>query len=608
MGMNLFLVTGRRLLVLISCGMTAVVANGAEPQSNVYFGDLHLHTRYSNDAFTFGTERTPDDAYRYAKGEAIPHVGGAQIQLKTPLDFLAVTDHAENLGVMQSFADPDHPFKDHPLVRAVNSRDRETRLEAFYTWVGGVFDGDEDALFVNPDLGAAVWAEIIDSANRHYEPGRFTTFAAYEWTSAIDRGNLHRNVIFSETEHLPAPFSATDSPNPEDLWDYLDANRATGIDAIAIPHNMNVSDGRMFALADFAGEPLTAEYAEQRMRNEPVIEVTQSKGTSETHPVLSPNDEFADFELFPELLVADGRIGNVPGSYARDGLKRGIRLYADRGFNPYEFGMAGASDFHSGTSAIEEDNMTSMTGNVVDATLEERLVTSTWSRMPFQGRSAAGLTAVWANANTREALFAGLRRRETYATTGTRLAVRFFGGWDLAANPFARGDWTDAAYASGVPMGGALGRQDRASAAPTFIVWAAKDPRAANLDRIQIIKGWVVEDGVGETSTAERIYDVALSDGRSVGPTGKAPPVGNTVDVMRATYTNDIGAGELHAVWQDPDFDPATPAFYYVRVLEIPTPRWSTYDTAAAGLPPRGDLPPTLQERAYTSPIWYLPR
>jgi hypothetical protein len=277
-----------------------------------------------------------------------------------------------------------------------------------------------------------------------------------------------------------------------------------------------------------------------------------------------------------------------------------MRMQAERGFNPFQFGFVGGTDFHSGTSAVEENNMTSMSGNAVDATLEERLVTNTWSRLPFVARSAAGLTAAWANANTREELYTAFRRRETYATTGTRITVRFFGGWDYAEGLLDDDDWVAQGYAGGVPMGGVL--RGGEGAGPTFVIRAAKDPVAANLDRIQVIKGW---SAGGETF--ERIHDVALSDGRRVGPTGKAPPVGSTVDVMRATYTNDIGAASLQAVWRDPDFDPDVHAVYYVRVIEIPTPRWSTYDTAAAGLPPRGDVMPTLQERAYTSPIWYMP-
>ena len=375
----------------------------------------------------------------------------------------------------------------------------------------------------------------------------------------------------------------------------------------------NVSNGKMFALVDFAGAQMTADYAARRQRNEPVVEITQATGTSETHPVLSPNDEFADFELFPELLTANRAIGGdgprpgvvrvdglVPGSYAREALVNGVRMQAERGFNPFQFGFVGATDFHSGTSAVEENNMTSMSGDAVDATLEERLVTNTWSRLPFVARSAAGLTAAWANENTRDELYAAFRRRETYATTGTRITVRFFGGWDYAADVLDGDDWVAQGYAGGVPMGGVL--RGAEGEAPTFVIRAAKDPVAANLDRIQVIKGW---SAGGETF--ERIHDVALSDGRRVGPTGKAPPVGNTVDVMRATYTNDIGAASLEAVWRDPDFDPDVHAVYYVRVIEIPTPRWSTYDTAAAGLPPRGDVMPTLQERAYTSPIWYMP-
>lgn len=581
-----------------------------DPQTpeNVYFGDLHLHTRYSTDAFAFATWRTPDDAYLFAKGHGIPHVNGRLIQSNEPLDFLAVTDHAEFLGVFQWLAAGDSAEADHEAVRILRSDDAtaKERAQAYMAFAGAARSGGPPEQFQQPEVERTVWQEIIDAADRHYLPGEFTTFAGYEW-SASAGGGLHRNVIFADTRGLPFPFSARDSQNPEDLWTYLEQQRMRGIRVLAIPHNSNYSRGRMFELSTFDGGPLTAHYASRRMWNEPLVEIIQHKGTQETHPLLSPNDEFADFEILtpdlPEWLANDpenSRHENS-GRYVREALLNGTRLQSEEGFDPFQFGFVGASDFHSGVSGVEEYDMDGFYGSAFASTAKlRRNQEREWDPLPLSLRSAAGLTAVWAPENTRDALFDSMRRRETYATSGTRIKVRFFGGWQYPADLIERGDWVPAAYAGGVPMGGVLSGSE--NDAPRFVVWAAKSPRGANLDRVQIVKGWS-EDG----ETLERVYDVVLSDGRELRADGSAPAVGNTVDVATATYTNEIGDAELAIVWEDPEFDPLLPSFYYARVLEIPTPRWTTYDAVELGLEPPEEVPATIQERAFTSPIWYVP-
>jgi hypothetical protein len=594
----------RHALAVVVLAAGASSSGAQEHADDVYFGDMHVHTRYSNDAFAFMTDRSPDDAYRFAKGEPLAHYGSSSIKLQTPLDFLAVTDHAENLGVLQSFLDPNHPQPQDPAVRMARSEDAETRFQAFYEWRKAVAaDADTNTIFDDPEATASAWQEIVASADRHYTPGSFTTFAAFEWTASINRGNLHRNVIFAQTSDLPLPLPAGDNI-PETLWSYMELHRRHGVDSLAIPHNPNVSDGRMFAHVDSYGEPLTANYAARRNWNEPLVEITQNKGTSETHPALSSNDEFADFELFTELLVSDGKQGKLHGSYVREALISGVQFQQEQGFNPFMPGLIGASDFHSGTSAVEENNMSGMYGATRGATPEQRRNVTSVVTTPFHYRGASGLTAVWAPENTREALFSALRRREVYATTGTRLRVRFFAGWDYPENLPDRDERTSVGYAGGVPMGRILHASANASdeRSPRFLVWAEKDPNSGNLDRIQIIKGWT-DNGKGH----EKVYNVALSDGRVVAADGSTPVVGNTVDPVRATYSNDIGDASLAALWEDPDFDPAQQAFYYARVLEIPTPRWTTYDAAALGVEVPEGVPASIQERAYTSPVWYQP-
>ncbi len=599
----------RALVATGALTMGAVLHAAEDASPNVYFGDLHLHSLYSNDAYAIGAQRTPDGSYRYAKGEPAATTDGGSVRIDTPLDFLAVTDHAEFLGAMQAIGAPGSEYADTELGRLLRTQDDEatggffsgTRLEVFMTFARALRSGESPPGFAIPERERTIWRGIVETADAHYEPGAFTTFAAYEWTSALPRspdaqgrGNMHRNVIFEGTDALPHPFSSVDSPHPEDLWAYLERQRMRGLHVLAIPHNPNVSDGLMFPDTDSFGEPIDDDYAARRTWNEPLVEVTQQKGTSETHPLLSPNDEFAGFELFDELLLTNVK-GQVPGSYVRQAYRDGIAREARDGFNPFQFGLVGATDFHNGLTSVGEDQ------TQVDPTPPAtRKNPSLWGGLPRQAFSTAGLTGVWAEENTREAIFAAFRRRETYATTGPRLRVRLFGGWSYPAELQDDPDWAAQARAGGVPMGGTL--EGPASAAPAFAVEALKDARGANLDRVQIVKGWVA-DG----QSHERIYDIALSGGRTSGDDGSVAPVGNTVEVAEATYTNTIGAAELRTVWRDPDFDAGQHAFYYARVLEIPTPRWSTYDAAARGDDPREDVPATLQERAYTSPIWYRP-
>ena len=544
-------------------------------RKNAYFGDTHVHTNLSLDAFVAGTWTTPRDAYAYAKGAAIDHAAGYKIQLKQPLDFYMVTDHAEFFGVVPETQDPQ-----------------------------------------------SVWREIVQIADENYEPGKFTTFPAYEWTSQgpDETQNLHRNIIFRSSDAVPElPFTSFDSDKPEELWNFMDGLREKGIILLAIPHNSNVSDGLMFPMEDSYGNPLSKEYAEQRMRNEPVVEVTQVKGTSETHPLLSDTDEFANFEIADFTLIpsitSDFSDGSLPdiipiidgtnqlkGSYLRDAYKTGLVFEESIGSNPYKFGITAGTDTHNSGAPIEEDNYFGKLG-LVDGSPEARLQSEGELADIIRTWGASGVAAVWAEANTREAIYDAMARKESFGTTGPRIRVRFFGGWGYTNDDAESKDFVAIGYKKGAPMGGDLAVQPDAAKAPTFIAAAMKDPNTANLDRIQIVKGWS-KNG----QSYEKVYDVALADGRKVDPeTGKAPPVGNTVDITKATYKNTIGDAQLFAFWSDPDFDPEARAFYYARVLEIPTPRWSTYDALKLGIPIPADLPATIQERAYTSPIWYTP-
>ena len=565
------------------------------------FGDLHMHTAFSFDAFTFKTTATPDDAYAFAQGGSLRHPAGGTYRLDRPLDFLAVTDHSEFMGVVRAMADPANPLSKLDIAKRVTSADAKVSSGAFYELVGLLRSGKppESLGPGAPQAIADAWQFQKDAANRAYQPGKFTTFIGYEWTGTSEGRNLHRNVIFRGND-APLPLSTTLSSDPEDLWRWLDGIRAKGMPVLAIPHNSNASDGVMFGDRTFTGKAFTRAYADQRARNEPIVEITQVKGTSETHPALSPNDEFADFEILPSYIASEKKITKFAGGYVRDAYRTGLMMQDGEGFNPYNFGLIGSTDSHTGISPIEEDHYSGKVG-VLDGTPEARLDCTYCRGSDYRNFSAAGLAAVWAKHNTRESIFDALLRKETYATSGPRMQVRFFAGRDYAGvTPGAR-NWVNGAYARGVPMGGTIGT---AGKSPVFLVAAMKDPEGNNLDRVQIVKMWA-KNG----KSAEKVFDVALSGGRRVDPrTGKAPPVGNTIDRKTLTVANTIGAATLNARWTDPEFDPAARAAYYVRVLEIPSPRWSTYDAKTLKRPPLKGWHEAIQERAFTSPIWYEPK
>lgn len=586
----------------------AAVKPAAPAARQVLYGDLHIHTALSADAFSTGTRTLPDDAYRYARGEAIPHGAGFTVQLKRPLDFAAVTEHSEYLGSMREFLNPASPLFQHPLAKLFASPDPADAFKALMQISDDAsHDGSLDELLDLPEVNMAAWREVIAAAERHNEPGRFTTLIGYEWTSTPDEINLHRNVLFRGSAVPAKPFSRIDSDKPEDLWRFLDEQRAQGIEGMAIPHNSNASDGMMWARTDSAGQPVDAAWARQRSLNEPIAEIVQIKGQSEAHPLLSTEDEFANYEMWTTRMSGAKipRASKPEGSYARDALKTGLELEASLGVNPFDFGMIGSSDTHNSAPPIEEDNyhgkLTQLDGT--PAMRAGRIARSAEARAAGRetAYSAAGLAAVWADANTRAAIYDALRRKETFATSGTRISLRFFGGWDFAPLLVQAPDFVAQAYASGVPMGSQLSTP-ATPGAPRFAVLATKDPDGANLDRVQIIKGWLDADGTAQ----EKIFDVAWAGERVIdAASGKLPAVGSTVDVTTATYRNTIGAAELSAVWQDPEFQPQARAFYYVRVLEIPTPRWSTYDAVKLGT--AAQEPAAIQERAWSSPIWFVP-
>jgi hypothetical protein len=574
-------------------------------QRNLLWGDLHVHTSLSYDAYSMGVRVMPDDAYRYFKGGTISHGAGYAVRAKRPIDFAAVTDHAEYLGAPRHLAGDKAEDNALPEILATGSPLRIT-WHWLYTMLTAKNEnpvaryGDIDGL---GDVAVAAWQTTIEAAEAHNDPGRFTAFVAYEYTSMPGGQNLHRNVIFKGSNVIDIPFSSVESDNPEDLWTVLERERAKGNDNLAIPHNGNASNGLMFDRRTYKGRELDAAYAARRMANEPLSEIFQVKGSSETHPELSPNDPFASHELFTTIFNPAGDTGKVPGSYVRNALRDGLEYNSKQGFNPYQFGFIGSSDSHNGTMADEEDNFHGkqplMDGSAGQRLGKVFLLPDSVRRTGQWG--SQGLAAVWAHENTRDSIFNALRRKETYATTGPRITLRFFGGWGFSENILEQADWTEEAYSIGVPMGASISDSDQ-QGPPSFVVLAAKDPIGANLDRLQIIKGWT--DAVGNSH--ERIYDIAGAGNRKVDPaTGLLPAIGNTVNVDEASYSNDIGTAQLATVWQDPDFSADQHAFYYTRVIEIPTPRYSTYDARALGVD--APAPTTIQERAVSSAIWYQP-
>lgn len=587
--------------------------------SRPFFGDTHLHTSFSFDAGAFGARLGPSDAYRFAKGEQVTASSGQPAKLSRPLDFLVVADHSDNMGFFPDLLAGKPNLLADPQGRRwfdmINSgKGADAAIEIIVAFSQGKLN---KAMVYTPESSPyrSAWAETVKAAEQANEPGRFTAFIGYEWTSNTGGNNLHRNVIFRDNGDKASrvvPFTTmapTGSDNPRDLWKWMAAyEEKTGGRLLAIAHNGNLSNGRMFPIVEpGTNKRIDREYAETRMKWERLYEATQIKGDGETHPFLSPNDEFANFERWDKgnLDLSEAKAPDMfQREYARSGLQLGLKLEAETGVNPYKFGMIGSTDSHTGLVAVEEDNYFGKTSAMEpDAARTNRIFVKGKTSSIYEWEtSASGYAAVWATDNTREALFDAMERRETYATTGPRMLVRFFAGYDFEAADANTRSPAVIGYTKGVPMGGDLGPAP-AGKAPTFLVAALKDPIGANLDRYQIVKGWV--DAKGDLQ--EKVFDVAWSDARKPGPDGKLPPVGNTVDVANANWTNTIGSPELIAVWTDPDFDPKLRAFYYGRVIEIPTPRWTTYDAKYYGIKLAPEVPTSLQERAYTSPVWYSP-
>jgi hypothetical protein len=584
--------------------------------NRVYFGDTHLHTTYSADAGMIGNTLGPEEAYRFAKGQAVKSSTGVQARLARPLDFLVVADHAENLGLA-----PLLTAKDPGLMATEFGKELRKRVDAgdlpgaWDYWSRAKASG-KDPLAGQDQIYRTAWQKITDAAEKHNEPGRFTAFIGFEWTSTYERNNLHRNVIFrggKKNADTIIPFSSYDSVDPEDLWKWMAAyEQKTDEKLLAIPHNGNLSNGLMFDEVTLRSKKLLdRDYVQRRARWEPLYEVTQMKGTGEAHPLLSPRDEFANFEIWDkgQLGPAPKTPDMLPREYAREALKRGMAHEAKLGINPFKFGMIGSTDAHTSLATTTEDNFFGKVAAVEPSADPIRFneVIGGIGGTPdiaiyARQTSASGLAAVWSRDNTREALWDAMARKEVYATTGTRLVVRVFGGYDFSARDLERSDFAANGYARGVPMGGDL-KAAPAGKAPSFLVAARRDADGANLDRIQIVKGWLDAKGVPQ----EKVYDVAWSGNRRLGKDGRLPAVGNTVNVPEASYTNSIGAPYLAAHWKDPSFDAKLRAFYYVRVLEIPTPRWTTFDAKFFKVALPKDVPASIQERAYTSPIWYTP-
>lgn len=582
---------------------------GTDYPKQVYFGDLHLHSNMSPDAFAMGNlALSQADAYRFARGEEVIASGGLPARLKRPLDFLSVTDHSEFLGLYRLYNMGDPRFKQTPLAKIWDSA-AESGSSHFMAFPNSITDPNPERDAYPDSLKSAIWRDITRTADEFNDPGRFTAFSGYEWTSMIDGNNLHRCIIFEDDSDVASsmiPYSAQQSRDPEDLWQALEHYEAqTGGNVLSIPHNGNLSNGMMWEMATLSGEAIDADYAKIRMRWEPIAEVTQIKGDSETHPTLSPDDEFAAFERWDKYNIMNTHPNTPemrPGSYARSALKRGLEIEQSTGVNPYQFGMIGSTDDHTSLATASEDNFFGKFPN------SEPGIRTPNSRMAGAliadwELGAAGLAAVWATENTRGALFDSMRSKEVYATTGSRIVLRFFGGWNYPDGAIYRSDFETVGYRDGVPMGGMLASAPDESA-PVFMVQALKDPVDANLDQIQIVKGWIDAKG----NSHEKIYYVALSDDREVDPTtGKPPAVGSTVDLEAVTFDNTIGAAQLSAQWRDPDFDPSQSAFYYARVIEIPKPRWSEYDRKFFGFEAPEGIDRTIQDRAYSSPIWYQP-
>ena len=586
---------------------------GRNYPTRVYWGDSHVHTAMSLDARTAGNALGPEEALRFARGEEVVSATGLAAKLSRPLDWLVVADHSDAMGVMNEVANGNPRLLTDPQVKqwyeAIKAGG-DAAVKAAYEVVTALSTGKIPPVMLDPKLTRSLWERQTAVMEKYNEPGRFTAFIGYEWTSNNSGNNLHRNVIYRDGKAKAdqvLPFTTVDSENPEDLWKWMQAwEDKTGGSLLAIPHNGNLSNGRMFLLATFLGNPLTRQWAETRARWEPIYETTQIKGDGESHPSLSPTDEFAGYELWDKgnLTLAPKQPGMLQYEYTRQALKNGLKIERELGVNPFKFGMIGSTDAHTSLPAVEEENFFGKHSGVEPSAERYRDVV-----MEFAGRrlmaweqASSGYAAVWATENTREALWDAMKRKEVYGTTGPRMIVRFFGGWDFETRDAQTRNPAEAGYARGVPMGGDL-RQAPAGKAPAFLVAALRDPIGANLDRIQIVKGWLDRSD----AVQEKVYDIVWSGTRQAGADGKLPAVGNTVDVANVTWTNSIGAPELITVWRDPDFDPSLRAFYYARVIEIPTPRWTAYEQKRFGIRMPPEVPMVTQERAYTAPIWYTP-
>ncbi len=631
----------RRIILILILAMSAQVLAQGEGASaaitqhyspyaerdyptNVYFGDTHHHTANSGDAFTGGNRITPEQAYRFARGEEVISSSGVPVRLSRPMDFLVISDHAEAMGVMYEVYDGNPVFMNDEVLKRWNAAMHEggqAAVEVAGEIVVRQGDGTLPEPLTNPEISGpivkTVWEAYTETAAQYNEPGRFTAMIGYEWTSVPGGNNLHRNVLFRDDKDKAdqmMPFTSWESEDPEKLWEWMAAyEEKTGGHVLAIPHNGNLSNGRMFALVDFEGNPLTRDYAERRARWEILQEVMQTKGSSETHPSLSPTDEFADFGIagweYGNLTLTDSpeTPDMRPYMYLRAALQQGMKLEQELGFNPFKFGFIGGTDVHNGLTSIEEDNFFGK--HVSQEPNPER-----WSEVAKEGLgktrytwqyTGAGYAAVWARENTRTELWDAMMRKEVYATSGSRITVRFFGGWNFTEDDAVGRNIAAVGYAKGVPMGGDLAAQKGSSVSPTFLVAALRDPLFGNLDRVQIIKGWLDAEG----DMHEKIYDVVWGDAdrRKINSEGRLTPVGNTVDVANATWSDTIGDPMLQTVWEDPDFDATQSAFYYARVLEIPTPHWTVYDRKRFGIEMSDEVPDFHQERAWTSPIWFTP-
>ena len=593
--------------------------------TRVYFGDTHHHTANSGDAFMNGDRLSPEDAYRFARGEEVVSSTGIPAKLSRPLDFLVISDHAEGLGVMYEVYNGNPVMmadetlaRWNKMMKAGGSESAQAMNELVSAQAQGKLPNPVTDPAIAGPLQKSVWETYTETAERFNDPGRFTAMIGYEWTSVPGGNNLHRNILFrgnKEKADQVMPFTAWESEDPEKLWEWMaNYETKTGGNVLAIPHNGNLSNGRMFESVDFAGKPLTRDYAERRARWEVLQEVMQTKGNSETHPTLSPNDEFADYGIagweFGNLTMEDKPESPEmrPYMYLRGGLLQGLLHGQKLGVNPFKFGMIGGTDVHNSLTSIEEDNFFGKHVN-------QEPSPHRWNHVSKQGfdktrytwhYTAAGYAAVWATENSREALWDAMKRKEVYATSGSRMTVRLFGGWSFTDEDAKSRNIADAGYTKGVPMGGDLPAKSDSAKSPTFLVSAMMDAESGNLDRIQIIKGWLDSDG----KTHEKVYDVAWGDAdrRQPDKDGKLPPVGDTVDVADASWYNSIGDPDLRTVWTDPDFDASQSAFYYARVIEIPTPRWTAYDQKRFGIKMSNDVPMKTQERAWTSPIWYTPK